>query len=279
MALFYKKFVIFIVIIVFVLLASLYYMSSSPLSGIPVLNYHQINDEAHNVLTLSSYEFDAQMAYLHKAGYNTISSEQLIDFLQNGKSLPPNPIMITFDDGYEDNYRVAYPILQKYNLSATIFLITDFVGHNGRYLTWKQVKEMHEHGMNFESHTLSHVELPRASDEDLYNQLAKSKEVIESRLNQKVNCLAYPGGAYDRRVIQLAKEAGYQAAFTIKLGRDKKKCALFTLNRIPIFAGSHTFLRFWLRLKFTEALIAMQDAKDRLHQLGATRIADCIYIP
>jgi len=254
-------------------------MSTSLLSGIPVLNYHQINNKAHNALTLSSQEFDAQMAYLHESGYNSISPDQLVDYLQYGKTLPPNPILITFDDGYEDNYRVAYPILQKYNFTATIFLITDFISNSNRYLTWSQVKEMQENGFSFGSHTLSHLFLTNASDNDILFQLTKSREAMEWRLNQKIEYLAYPGGAYDQQVIKLARQVGYRAAFTIDLGRNTAKCGLFTLNRIPIFAGTHSFLRFQLRLKFTQIIIAVQSFKDKLNILGATTIANWISTP
>ena len=249
------------------------------LSGIPVLNYHQINDENHTALTLSSTEFDAQMSYLHKQGYSTISPDQLTDYLEYGKVLPSNPILITFDDGYEDNYRVAYPILQKYNLTATFFIITDFVGHNGRYMTWKQIKEMNSNGFTFESHTVNHIKLPDASDEEILYQLTESRNAIEWRTNKKAEYLAYPGGAYDHRVIELAKKAGYRAAFTVNFGRNKARCGLFTLNRIPIFAGSHTFLRFWVRLKFTEASLALQSIKNDLTKFGATKLAGWIFVP
>jgi len=274
-----KKVVMWIVLTIIVLLTSLNYILSSVLSGIPVLNYHQINNEAHNALTLSSQEFDAQMEYLYNNGYTTISPNQLVDYLQYGTELPPNPVLITFDDGYVDNYNVAYPILQKYNLKATIFVITDFVGNNGRYLSWKQVREMHNNGFNFQSHTLSHMLLANVSDEEVLSQLIKSREGIEWRLKEKVEYLAYPGGAYDPRTIELAKQAGYRAAFTINLGRDTKNCGLFTLNRIPIFQTSHSLLHFKLRLKFTQALLAMQEIKSLLNQFGASKIANWIYIP
>lgn len=279
MPLFKKKIVIWIITIFISSLVGLNYMFSSLLSGIPVLNYHQINNKAHNALTLSSQEFDAQMSYLYESGYTTISPDQLVDYLQYGKSLPPNPILITFDDGYEDNYRVAYPILQKYNFTATIFLITDFVSNSNRYLTWSQVKEMQENGFSFGSHTLSHLFLTNASDNDIRSELTKSREAMEWRLNQKIEYLAYPGGTYNQQVIKLAKQAGYRAAFTIDLGRNTAKCGLLTLNRIPIFAGTHSFLRFQLRLKFTQIIIAVQNFKNQLNTLGATTIASWISIP
>lgn len=271
-----KMAIIFCILLLIAGLSVLFFSSSS---GIPVLNYHQINNETHHALTLSADEFEAQMAYLEKAGYTAVSPDQLVDYLQEGTPLPPKPILITFDDGYEDNYRVAYPILQKHHLTATIFLITDFVGHNGRYLTWKQVKEMRDHGFSFESHTLSHVLLSKIPDEEILSQLVKSKEALEWRLGQKVEYLAYPGGFYNKHVIELVKQAGYRAAFTIDLGRNNKNCGLYTLNRIPIFEGQHTFFRFWLRLKFTHFCSALLEIRANLNNFGATTIANLIYTP
>lgn len=279
MHLFSKKMNRVVTVILFFILG-LSYIALTYFQGIPVLNYHQINNENHNVLTLSDTEFEAQIKYLYQEGYTAISPEQLADYLQYGKELPNKPILITFDDGYEDNYQVAYPILQKYHFKATIFLITDFAGNNSRYLTWQQIKEMSDNGINFESHTLSHITLPKASDEEVYAQLVNSKQALEWRLGKKVEYLAYPGGKYDQRIIQLAKAAGYRAAFTVNLGRNRMNSTMYTLNRIPIFGGvSHTFFRFWLRLKFTQVFDALQDFKDFLLNKGNASLAGLIYIP
>ncbi|AJQ29110.1 polysaccharide deacetylase family protein [Pelosinus fermentans] len=268
-----------IIILIFILLG-LSYIAFHYFQGIPVLNYHQINNKDHNTLTLSSTEFEAQINYLYQEGYTGISPDQLADYLQSGKKLPPKPILITLDDGYKDNYQVAYPILQKYHFTATIFVITDFVNNYGKYLTWNQIREMSDNGVSFEAHTLSHISLPKASDEEIRNQLVKSKEAIEWRLGKKVDYLAYPGGEYDQRVIGLAKEAGYRAAFTVNFGRDRINSTLYTLNRIPIFGGqSHTFFRFWLRLNFTQTINALQNLKAYLLKEGNTSIAGLIYIP
>jgi peptidoglycan/xylan/chitin deacetylase (PgdA/CDA1 family) len=275
-----KKGILYGMFILICLVLGVGYIALRYFQGVPVLNYHQINNEDHNALTLSGKEFEAQIKYLQREGYTAISPDQLADYLQYGKALPAKPVLITLDDGYEDNYRVAYPILQKYQFTATIFLITDFVGNYGRYLTWDQIREMSEQGYSFEDHTLSHISLPNASDEEIRNQLGKSKEALEWRLGKKVEYLAYPGGEYDQRVIQLTKEAGYRAAFTVNFGRDRINSTLYTLNRIPIFGSeSHTFLRFWLRLNFTRVFNALQNYKAYLLKEGDTSIAGFIYIP
>ena len=275
-----KKVILYGIIISTCILLGFSYIALNYFQGIPVLNYHQINNEDYNALTLSNVEFEAQINYLYQKGYNGISPDQLADYLQYGKQLPANPVLITFDDGYEDNYRVAYPILQKYHFTATIFLITDFVNHYENYLTWNQIKEMNAAGLSFEDHTLSHISLPNASNEEINNQLLKSKQALEWRLGKRIEYLAYPGGEYDQRIIELTKKAGYRAAFTVNFGRDKINSTLYTLNRIPIFGGeSHTFLRFWLRLNFTQAFNALQNFKAYLLKEGDTSIAGLIYIP
>ena len=267
-------------LILLCIVVGLGYSSLNYFQGVPVLNYHQINNQDHNALTLSDSEFETQINYLQQNGYTGISPDQLADYLQYGKPLPPKPVLITFDDGYKDNYQIAYPILQKYHFPATIFLITDFVGNYNKYLTWDQIKEMNDNGISFEDHTTSHISLPKASDEEIRNQVVKSKEALEWRLGKKVEYLAYPGGEYDQRVIQLVKESGYRAAFTVNFGRDKVNSTLYTLNRIPIFGGgTHTFLHFWLRLNFTQAFNALQNLKAYLLKEGGASIAGFIYIP
>lgn len=247
------------------------------IAGIPVLNYHQVNDDSYTVLTLSSYEFNAQMKYLEEADYTSITPDQLVDYLKNNIPLPPNPVLITFDDGYEDNYRVAYPILVQHHLTATIFLISDYVNKNPHYLTWEQVHDMQQYGITFGSHTVHHKNLVKLSDTDIQQELQQSRRTLEDNLRQPVKYLAYPGGMYNAHIAQLAKETGYHAAFTIQLGRDQQACNLFTLNRIPIFARHHSFLHFWLRLQCTQFLLFLQHLKDILNQYGATSLS--AYLP
>ena len=236
-------------------------------SGIPVLNYHLINSEKINALAITPQEFDEQMSYLHNNGYHTISPDQLMDYIQENKPLPENPILITFDDGYQDAYTEAYPILKKYDFTATVFLITDYVGNSNRYLTWEQVKEMHDGGITFGSHTLSHVSLSKISNEEAEFQLLKSKEAIEWRLKKPVKYFAHPGGFYKQATSELLKQTGYRAAFTVNLGRVNKDSDVYALKRIPIFATKNLFRSFWLRLNVTQLVIDAAELRKIIHNL------------
>lgn len=237
--------------------------------GIPVLNYHQINDFAHDALTVNSKQFEAQMKYLSDEGYHTITPYELTDAMENGSSLPDKPVLITFDDGYLDNYTNAFPILKKYHMKATIFLISDYVGVYPNYLTWDKALEMQEQQIDLESHTLNHVDLTKtgSADETLH-QLIDSKQAIEWHLQKKVAFLAYPCGAYNDETKDLVRQAGYRAAFTVHYGAVQPGDDLYALDRVPIFGGSsHTLLRFKLRLRCTPALIVLHSLHNQLHSI------------
>ena len=260
--------------------AAAYMLYTQP-TGIPVLNYHQINDRDKNALTLSSHAFAAQMEYLASEGYHTITLQELADALEKGAALPEKPVLLTFDDGYRDNYDVAYPILKAYGMKAAIFLITDYVSLYPNYLTWEEVRDMRQNGIEFGSHTLNHVELTAcASAEELKKQLFDSKAAIEWRLGSPVTFLAYPCGSHNQTVIDALKVAGYRGAFTVEMGSDHPGDNMYTLQRIPIFGSNdHTLLRFKLRLICPTLIASLEHLQTGLREAGYPRLANLIPIP
>lgn len=257
------------------------YLFHHSANGIPVLNYHQINDTEMNALTVNTEQFEAQMNYLAENGYHTITPAEMLDAWENGTELPSKPVIITFDDGYVDNFRYAFPILQKYNLKATIFLISDYVNTYPNYLTWSNALQMQESGLiNFESHTLSHVELTKtASPEETTHQLLGSRKALEWHLGKPVRFIAYPCGSYDEALKQLTRNAGYRAAFTVNYGLAEPQ-ERFILDRIPIFgSNTHTLLRFKLRLAGAPIISPLNQWKTDLNESGHTLLARLILIP
>jgi peptidoglycan/xylan/chitin deacetylase (PgdA/CDA1 family) len=234
-----------------VVIMMIFFISINQGKNIPVLNYHQIEDHVDNPLALSTQDFENQMAYLHKHGYNSITPDELAEHITTGASLPDNPILITLDDGYRDNYTNAYPIMKKYGFTGTVFLITDVVGQDNWYLDWDQIREMQQGGFIFGSHTLNHVPLTTLSLDEARNQLIKSKEVLEWKLGTPVNSFAYPTGAYNKEVEGLVKDSGYETAFSVDFGRVSMKSDRYALERIPIFESKYSFYDFYFRLKFT----------------------------
>jgi peptidoglycan/xylan/chitin deacetylase (PgdA/CDA1 family) len=177
--------------------------SGTSISGlgvkIPILYYHAIADETFGIeqMFVRIQEFDDQMRYMKDNGYQCVTFDDL-DHLRDFKK----PFMITFDDGYEDNYTNMYPILKKYGFKATVFLVPLYVDKN-RYLKTSEILEMREL-VNFQSHTLTHDYLTTLSYEEIERQLRDSKSQIEALTGQIVTAIAYPVGDYDDRVLEIA---------------------------------------------------------------------------
>ncbi len=216
-----------------------------------VLNYHKV-DDIHNSLSVPPAEFDRQMRFLKENGFHAITPAELRAALVDGAELPENPVIITFDDGYRDNYENAYPILKKYGIRATIFVITSFLDQGiPGYMTWAQAAEMEADGLvSIESHTVTHGSMVELDDEKLRYELTKSKQDIERRLGKQVAFIAYPTGTYNLHIASLVKEAGYQGAFTIKYGNVDRTSNLYALERIPIFQTANTHQSFLERLQY-----------------------------
>ena len=207
---------------------------------------------AFHISTQMSTSNSAAVEFLAQNGYHTITPHELyMAFTDNGP-LPNNPVLITFDDGYDDNYTNAFPILKKYGLQATIFVITSLMDQNyPGYLTWGHAAEMEASGIvTIESHTVSHGSLTDLTDEQIRHELTDAKHEIEQRLGKEVEFLAYPTGAYNLHIASLVKEAGYKGAFTVRNGNMDSATNLYAIERVPIFQTSDTCASFLERLKF-----------------------------
>ena len=216
-----------------------------------VLNYHQIQD-GNSYLSVHVDDFDAQMAYLVENGYVAITPDALLSAMEGELELPPKPVLITFDDGYSDNYENAFPILQKYDLRATIFIIAAFVGREG-YMTWDELKEMEEYGITMQSHTMNHIALENLPDDGLRVELLNSKRMLEEQLGHSVDFLAYPTGTYNLHIAAIAKDVGYKGAFTVKYGNVDLGSNLFAMERVPIFQTGTPMKDFFERINFRQS--------------------------
>ena len=215
-----------------------------------VLNYHMVN-RMFISLAIDPEDFDWQMKYLVDHGYHTISPDELYAFLEGKGTLPDRPVLITFDDGYVDNYTNAYPILKKYNLKATIFIVTGFVSERKGYLTWDQLREMEQHGITAQSHTVTHAPLPELSDERIREELIVSKQQAEAELGHPIEFIAYPTGAHDLHIVGIAKKAGYKGGFTVKYGNVDRSSNVYAMERVPVFRTAATNVDFVDRLRYT----------------------------
>ena len=217
-----------------------------------VLNYHQVQN-SHHSLAMPIADFDAQMEYLSSHGYVTITPDELYSGLNGELELPKKPVLITFDDGYADNYTNAFPILKYYGMRATIFVIPAFVGKYKNYLTWEEMREMQDSGISIQSHTLNHYKLEELPDDEIRSELLNSKQILEENLGQPVEFLAYPTGTYNLHIAGIAKAVGYKGAYTIKYGNVDLGSNLFALERVPIFHTANSMKDFYERIDYRQS--------------------------
>ena len=214
-----------------------------------VLNYHKVVDE-HMSLSVPLADFEQHMKWLKEYGYTSITPEELYEFIVNGSELPEKPVLITFDDGYKDNYTNAYPIMKKYGFTGTIFVVTGFLGVYDNYMTWEQAKELADNGFSIESHTYSHKSMTEASDEEISKELTKSRDTIKNKLGIDADFMAYPTGTYNLHIAELVQKAGYKGAFTIKYDNVSRESNVYALERVPIFHTENTNKDFLERIQY-----------------------------
>jgi peptidoglycan/xylan/chitin deacetylase (PgdA/CDA1 family) len=216
-----------------------------PRSAAPrILYYHRVDDDDQRSCVRPE-QFLQQMSYLFAHASCVITLERLCHSLASGEALPARCIVITFDDGFADNYTQAYPILQRFGFPATIFLTVGFIGtaelpvlsglhRAARPLTWQQVDEMGRHGISFGSHTLTHPSLPQLGAEELQREVYGSRLLLEEKLARGVEFFCYPKGEYTATVKAVVQRAGYAGACSIYPGSVRMQSDLFALPRTYI---------------------------------------------
>jgi peptidoglycan/xylan/chitin deacetylase (PgdA/CDA1 family) len=222
-----------------------------PKKRVLILLYHQIDKEA-NVKYYSNFvskeSFEKQIAFLRKQDYHFLALENLADLLEGNRTIPSRSVIVTFDDAYLDNLTNAWPILKHYGATGTIFAVTDFIGKSftwneqeNSFLTGEQITEMHDQGMEFGSHTLTHPSLTRCPLEKVIYEVTASKARLEELLNHPVHGFAYPYGSYNQDVKGAVIKAGYRLAFTMHRGMNTMESDPFTLRRMR---PTNSFLKF-----------------------------------
>ncbi len=276
-----KKIIIFLVIVTFgILLSKPYPIYGHQNKKIPVLMYHHLEKNVNNNTVISPENFENQIKTLKENGYNSITAQELYDYLNGKKKLPKNPVLITFDDGYLSNYEKAYPILKKYKMHAEIFVITSHIleksGKNVRpneipKMNWDQLKEMKDY-ITIQSHTWnSHSKLQSFSggmkgaiygrsyikgnlekqeeyEERVKEDLLLSRKIIKEKLGYEPIALSYPFGTNSEDAMRLAKDVGFKMAFVIKNKGVNMGDNVFALSRITV-NGNETGAELIKKLK------------------------------
>ena len=210
--------------------------------SLPILMYHHITHLPANAsatwrtLTVTPEAFEAQVKWLTDNGYHTLYFSDLVAYFRDGVPLPEKPIILTFDDGWTDDYTIAFPILRKHCMVGTFFPPVAWVNRsNGsKVMTWPMIEEMSRGGMEFGSHTIDHHLLNEQTAQRITEELVGSKAALEQHVGRPVVALAYPGGGHNPLAVSLVPKAGYGAAVGVKAGVEQARSDLFLLQRIAI---------------------------------------------
>jgi len=210
---------------------------------LPILMYHRVVERLDHPdpyrLCVETSEFERHMKYLVEGGYQTISVEDVVRAVSDDNWPWVKPAVITFDDGYMDNYTCAFPVLKRYGLSATIMLVSSYIGGTNVWdegspmgpallLTPDQIREMGSHGVTYGSHTLTHPDMTELDEADAWRELVDSKAALQDLTGGEINTFCYPFGLSNPKLNEMAREAGYTAA----CGIEQTEHTEFNLSRV-----------------------------------------------
>jgi len=232
-----------------------------------ILMYHSVGEALapRSSLSITGEEFSRQMAFFKRNGYRVVPLRELVDKIRQGEEVAPKTIALTFDDGYADNYTLAFPVLKEYGFPATVFVITDLIGREvtlgGRpvsFLTAGMMREMADSGLiDFGVHSATGASLPglEGDPQALRREVEDPRRFLEGLLGRPVSFFSFPFGAYNRAVQQCVRDAGYAAAVTTYTKKGYIHDDLFALKRVKI-KGEENPLQlffktsgFYLRMK------------------------------
>jgi peptidoglycan/xylan/chitin deacetylase (PgdA/CDA1 family) len=221
-------------------------------SSLPILMYHSLSEDAeigrgrpYYLTTTAPSVFASHMQRLSDCGYRTVNVAEAVQLLHSGASTRGS-VVITFDDGYSDFYRHAFPSLDRFNFTATVYLPTGYIGTSPlqfkgkECLTWSEVRELRKHGISFGSHTMTHPQLSTLDSASVKNEIVNSKHAIEDNLGEPVNGFAYPyafpeqNARFVRTLREILADAGYQQGVSTRIGMANREDDCYFLRRLPM---------------------------------------------
>lgn len=242
------------------ILAAIIFLLPEP-EGFPVLEYHQVTDEpldpVYEIYNVPPAEFAVQLDYLQAEGYTTITLQDFMRVVHGKGTLPAKPIVLTFDDGYSDNYNEMLPILLEHKMTAVVYVITNEVGKAG-YLTIEELKEMQGRGLEIGSHTSDHLPLTELDNFTQRRQLRESKTFLEWSGLATIYSLSYPNGEFNSELEGILREENYLTAVTGEAGLNTLETNPYELYRVNIRKPRFGLTEFKFRLWKAEFLAKLK---------------------
>ena len=228
--------------------------------------YHQVGDfpsmKTHRATYCHYKRFAAQMAFLSRMAYNVIPLRLALDGLEGRSVLPERAVVLTFDDGYENFYHYAAPVLRKYNFPATVFLIAGMIGGKATWLAQdghepaalmniEMIRELQGANIDFSSHGNTHVRLTRIEKSRARDEITGSRHALQDLLGHEVTSFCYPYGDFNQAIVEMTAEAGYTAGLTCIRGAATSEDNLLVLPRKAVSYGDNLIGFIW-KLKFKD---------------------------
>ena len=225
-------------------------LTAAPPEGFPILEYHMVTENPHpdaKPYVVPPEDFAEQLDYLAEEGYTTITPQDYARARKGKQQLPEKPIILSFDDGYEDNWRVVLPMLEERGMKAVFYMVTNSIGKPG-YLTWDNLFDMERRGMEIGSHTANHLPLTTLSPEKQREELRLSKLMLEWKGMKTIYSFSYPNGSYNAGVVTMLAEEEYLTAVTGEAGLNTLETNPYLLRRVNIPPPHFGLTEFRLRL-------------------------------
>ncbi len=250
------------------LLGMIIYSLKKPKHEILILMYHRVNDQINQAIAVKEARFDWQMKYLDKKGYKVISMEEAYQRIKD-KTIDGKYIVLSFDDGYNDFYESAYPILKNYDYPAILYLVPGYIETDkvfdwdlgvgqSNLMNWEQLIELKDSNLvTIGSHTLNHYDIDTLDSEALRIELEESKKILEEKLSTKIIHFAYPKGIYDEnaeKIVSEFYETGVLIFGGVAVNNRVEEKEYFKLKRMPVYRSDGKFmfiarLKGWIKLE------------------------------
>jgi len=215
---------------------------------VPILLYHHISDTIDTQYNVHPDRFAEQMKWLHEQGYSTITIADVARLIREGGELPGRPVVLTFDDGYLDVFKNAFPIMQQYGFVGTFFIIGETIDVT-QNLSTKNLKKLIKNGWEIGSHSMTHIDLKQGNSWEF--EIIGSKNLLEEKLGVPIVTFAYPYGLADAAVIRYTIDAGYTSAVGLGSNVTHNANTLYFLNRKEV--------KSWYGLDFFEDFMPWTD--------------------
>ena len=225
-------------------------LTAEPPAGFPILEYHMVTENPRpgaEKYVVPPADFAEQLDYLASEGYTTITPQDYARARKGKQTLPEKPVILSFDDGYEDNHRVVLPMLEERGMKAVFYVVTNDIGLPG-YMTWDNLFDMERRGMEIGSHTANHIPLTTLPPEKQREELRLSKLMLEWKGLKTIYSFSYPTGAYDEGIVTMLAEEDYLTAVTGEAGLNNVETNPYLLHRVNIPPPHFGLTEFRLRL-------------------------------